>query len=148
MSTPTTSPVPDSISELEAQLERQRAALASDLEQLGARVAPAALKAQAAASVRQAGRDAADRATSAVVAVKDRAVDGALALKEQVADLLAPYTDCSSTGTCPLRQVPDAVTDLLDRARSGEPRALALTTGAAALLAGAGFLAVRKALRS
>lgn len=161
---PAPAPAP-TIEEMEAALIARRERLAVDMEVLGTRLAPEALKTQArdtarataawtrttarivADRARTAARDAADRARdsarSAVdragAAARDAAVDAGRSVKSVIAGLRP-----SSEEPGPAQRL----ARLLDDARDGDPRSLAVVTGAAMALAGLSVAALVKAVRS
>lgn len=161
---PAPAPAP-TIEEMEAALIARRERLAVDMEVLGTRLAPEALKTQArdtarataawtrttarivADRARTAARDAADRARdsarSAVdragAAARDAAVDAGRSVKSVIAGLRP-----GSEEPGPAQRL----ARLLDDARDGDPRSLAVVTGAAMALAGLSVAALVKAVRS
>ena len=161
---PAPAPAP-TIEEMEAALIARRERLAVDMEVLGTRLAPEALKTQArdtarataawtrttarivADRARTAARDAADRAKdsarSAVdragAAARDAAVDAGRSVKSVIAGLRP-----GSEEPGPAQRL----ARLLDDARDGDPRSLAVVTGAAMALAGLSVAALVKAVRS
>ena len=161
---PAPAPAP-TIEEMEAALIARRERLAVDMEVLGTRLAPEALKTQArdtarataawtrttarivADRARTAARDAADRARdsarSAVdragAAARDAAADAGRSVKSVIAGLRP-----GSEEPGPAQQL----ARLLDDARDGDPRSLAVVTGAAMALAGLSVAALVKAVRS
>lgn len=161
---PAPAPAP-TIEEMEAALIARRERLAVDMEVLGTRLAPEALKTQArdtarataawtrttarivADRARTAARDAADRARdsarSAVdragAAARDAAADAGRSIKSVIAGLRP-----GSEEPGPAQRL----ARLLDDARDGDPRSLAVVTGAAMALAGLSVAALVKAVRS
>lgn len=161
---PAPAPAP-TIEEMEAALIARRERLAVDMEVLGTRLAPEALKTQArdtarataawtrttarivADRTRTAARDAADRARdsarSAVdragAAARDAAADAGRSVKSVIAGLRP-----GSEEPGPAQRL----ARLLDDARDGDPRSLAVVTGAAMALAGLSVAALVKAVRS
>ena len=161
---PAPAPAP-TIEEMEAALIARRERLAVDMEVLGTRLAPEALKTQArdtarataawtrttapivADRARTAARDAADRARdsarSAVdragAAARDAAADAGRSVKSVIAGLRP-----GSEEPGPAQRL----ARLLDDARDGDPRSLAVVTGAAMALAGLSVAALVKAVRS
>ena len=153
------------IEKMEAALVARRERLAVDMEVLGTRLAPEALKTQAkdtartttawtkttarimANQARTAARDAADRARdsawSAVdragAAARDAAADAGRSVKSVIAGLRP-----GSEEPGPAQRL----ARLLDDARDGDPRSLAVVTGAAMALAGLSVAALVKAVRS
>lgn len=147
-----------SIQDLEIALEVQRAQLARDLEELGSRLAPAALKEQVASSARQAARQAqrsvAEAATSVKDTVKDTACQAATSVRERVEDtLMAPTTSAGSTGsTCSTGSSgstcsPCRIRQVLSDAAAGDRRSLAIATVGVVVLAGVSALALTRANR-
>lgn len=161
---PAPAPAP-TIEEMEAALIARRERLAVDMEVLGTRLAPEALKTQArdtarataawtrttarivADRARAAARDAADRARdsarSAVdragAAARDAAADAGRSIKSVIAGLRPGSEEPSPA---------QRLARLLDDARDGDPRSLAVVTGAAMALAGLSVAALVKAVRS
>lgn len=161
---PAPAPAP-TIEEMEAALIARRERLAVDMEVLGTRLAPEALKTQArdtarataawtrttarivADRARTAARDAADRARdsarSAVdragAAARDAAADAGRSIKSVIAGLRPGSEEPSPA---------QRLARLLDDARDGDPRSLAVVTGAAMALAGLSVAALVKAVRS
>ena len=150
---PAAAPAP-TIEEMEAALVARRERLAVDMEVLGTRLAPEALKTQArdtarataawtrttarivADRARTAARDAADRAR---VAARDAAADAGRSIKSAIAGLRP-----GSGRPGPAQHL----TRLLNDARDGDPRSLAIVTGAAMTLTGLSAVALVKAVRS
>ena len=150
---PAAAPAP-TIEEMEAALVARRERLAVDMEVLGTRLAPEALKTQARDTARTtaawarttartvadrtktAARDAADRAR---VAARDAAADAGRSIKSAIAGLRP-----GSGRPGPAQHL----TRLLNDARDGDPRSLAVVTGAAMALAGLSVAALVKAVRS
>ena len=128
---PAPAPAP-TIEEMEAALVARRERLAVDMEVLGTCLAPEALKARA----RDTARDAADRAR---VAARDAAADAGRSVKSVIAGLRP-----GSEEPGPAQRL----ARLLDDARDGDPRSLAIVTGAAMALAGLSVVALVKAVRS
>ena len=150
---PAPAPAP-TIEEMEAALIARRERLAVDMEVLGTRLAPEALKTQArdtaratAAWTRTTARIVADRARdsarSAVdragAAARDAAADAGRSVKSVIAGLRP-----GSEEPGPAQRL----ARLLDDARDGDPRSLAIVTGAAMALAGLSVVALVKAVRS
>ena len=150
---PAPAPAP-TIEEMEAALIARRERLAVDMEVLGTRLAPEALKTQArdtaratAAWTRTTARIVADRARdsarSAVdragAAARDAAADASRSVKSVIAGLRP-----GSEEPGPAQRL----ARLLDDARDGDPRSLAVVTGAAMALAGLSVAALVKAVRS
>ena len=150
---PAAAPAP-TIEEMEAALVARRERLAVDMEVLGTRLAPEALKTQArdtaratAAWTRTTARIVADRARdsarSAVdragAAARDAAADAGRSVKSVIAGLRP-----GSEEPGPAQRL----ARLLDDARDGDPRSLAIVTGAAMALAGLSVVALVKAVRS
>ena len=139
---PAAAPAP-TIEEMEAALVARRERLAVDMEVLGTCLAPEALKARA----RDTARDAADRAKTAArdaadrarVAARDAAADAGRSIKSAIAGLRP-----GSGRPGPAQHL----TRLLNDARDGDPRSLAIVTGAAMALAGLSVVALVKAVRS
>ena len=150
---PAAAPAP-TIEEMEAALVARRERLAVDMEVLGTCLAPEALKARARDTARDAAdrakdsarsaaaltgaaaRDAADRAR---VAARDAAADAGRSIKSAIAGLRP-----GSGRPGPAQHL----TRLLNDARDGDPRSLAIVTGAAMTLAGLSVVALVKAVRS
>ena len=161
---PAPAPAP-TIEEMEAALVARRERLAVDMEVLGTCLAPEALKARARDTARDAAdrakdsarsaaaltgaaaRDAADRAKTAArdaadrarVAARDAAADAGRSIKSAIAGLRP-----GSGRPGPAQHL----TRLLNDARDGDPRSLAIVTGAAMALAGLSVVALVKAVRS
>ena len=161
---PAAAPAP-TIEEMEAALVARRERLAVDMEVLGTCLAPEALKARARDTARDAAdrakdsarsaaaltgaaaRDAADRARVAArdaadrarVAARDAAADAGRSIKSAIAGLRP-----GSGRPGPAQHL----TRLLNDARDGDPRSLAIVTGAAMALAGLSVVALVKAVRS
>ena len=161
---PAPAPAP-TIEEMEAALVARRERLAVDMEVLGTCLAPEALKARARDTARDAAdrakdsarsaaaltgaaaRDAADRAKTtardaadrARVAARDAAADAGRSIKSAIAGLRP-----GSGRPGPAQHL----TRLLNDARDGDPRSLAIVTGAAMALAGLSVVALVKAVRS
>ena len=161
---PAAAPAP-TIEEMEAALVARRERLAVDMEVLGTCLAPEALKARARDTARDAAdrakdsarsaavltgaaaRDAADRAKTAArdavdrarVAARDAAADAGRSIKSAIAGLRP-----GSGRPGPAQHL----TRLLNDARDGDPRSLAIVTGAAMALAGLSVVALVKAVRS
>ena len=161
---PAPAPAP-TIEEMEAALVARRERLAVDMEVLGTCLAPEALKARARDTARDAAdrakdsarsaaaltgaaaRDAADRAKTAArdaadrarVAARDAAADAGRSVKSVIAGLRP-----GSEEPGPAQRL----ARLLDDARDGDPRSLAVVTGAAMALAGLSVAALVKAVRS
>ena len=150
---PAAAPAP-TIEEMEAALVARRERLAVDMEVLGTCLAPEALKARARDTARDAAdrakdsarsaaaltgaaaRDAADRAR---VAARDAAADAGRSIKSAIAGLRP-----GSGRPGPAQHL----TRLLNDARDGDPRSLAIVTGAAMTLTGLSAVALVKAVRS
>lgn len=139
---PAPAPAP-TIEEMEAALIARRERLAVDMEVLGTRLAPEALKTQAkdtarttAAWTRTAARIVADRAKTAA---RDAAADAGRSVKSVIAGLRP-----GSEEPGPAQRL----ARLLDDARDGDPSSLAIVTGAAMALAGLSGVALVKAVRS
>ena len=161
---PAPAPAP-TIEEMEAALVARRERLAVDMEVLGTCLAPEALKARARDTARDAAdrakdsarsaaaltgaaaRDAADRAKTAArdaadrakTAARDAAADAGRSIKSAIAGLRP-----GSGRPGPAQHL----TRLLNDARDGDPRSLAIVTGAAMALAGLSVVALVKAVRS
>lgn len=161
---PAAAPAP-TIEEMEAALVARRERLAVDMEVLGTCLTPEALKARARDTARDAAdrakdsarsaaaltgaaaRDAADRAKTAArdaadrarVAARDAAADAGRSIKSAIAGLRP-----GSGRPGPAQHL----TRLLNDARDGDPRSLAIVTGAAMALAGLSVVALVKAVRS
>ena len=153
------------IEEMEAALIARRERLAVDMEVLGTRLAPEALKTQArdtarataawtrttarivADRARTAARDAADRARDSARSAVDRAGaaarDAAAGAGRSVKSVIAGLRPGSEEPSPAQR-----LARLLDDARDGDPRSLAVVTGAAMALAGLSVAALVKAVRS
>ena len=143
---PAAAPAP-TIEEMEAALVARRERLAVDMEVLGTCLAPEALKARARDTARDAAdrakdsarsaaaltgaaaRDAADRAR---VAARDAAADAGRSIKSVIAGLRPGSGRPGSA---------QHLTRLLNDARDGDPRSLAIVTGAAMALAGLSVVA-------
>lgn len=161
---PAPAPAP-TIEEMEAALVARRERLAVDMEVLGTRLAPEALKTQArdtaratAAWTRTTARIVADRARTAARDAADRARDSArsavdragAAARDAAADAGRSVKSVIA-GLRPGSEEPgpaQRLARLLDDARDGDPRSLAVVTGAAMALAGLSVAALVKAVRS
>ena len=161
---PAAAPAP-TIEEMEAALVARRERLAVDMEVLGTRLAPEALKTQArdtaratAAWTRTTARIVADRARTAARDAADRARDSArsavdragAAARDAAADAGRSVKSVIA-GLRPGSEEPgpaQRLARLLDDARDGDPRSLAVVTGAAMALAGLSVAALVKAVRS
>ena len=161
---PAPAPAP-TIEEMEAALIARRERLAVDMEVLGTRLAPEALKTQArdtarttAAWARTAARIVADRTKTAARDAADRARDSArsavdragAAARDAAADAGRSVKSVIA-GLRPGSEEPgpaQRLARLLDDARDGDPRSLAVVTGAAMALAGLSVAALVKAVRS
>lgn len=161
---PAPAPAP-TIEEMEAALVARRERLAVDMEVLGTRLAPEALKTQAkdtarttAAWTRSTARIVADRAKTAARDAADRAKDSArsaadragAAARDAAADAGRSVKSVIA-GLRPGSEEPgpaQRLARLLDDARDGDPRSLAVVTGAAMALAGLSVAALVKAVRS
>ena len=161
---PAPAPAP-TIEEMEAALVARRERLAVDMEVLGTRLAPEALKTQAkdtarttAAWTRTAARIVADRTKTAARDAADRAKDSArsavdragAAARDAAADAGRSVKSVIA-GLRPGSEEPgpaQRLARLLDDARDGDPRSLAVVTGAAMALAGLSVAALVKAVRS
>lgn len=161
---PAPAPAP-TIEEMEAALIARRERLAVDMEVLGTRLAPEALKTQArdtaratAAWTRTTARIVADRARTAARDAADRAKDSArsaadragAAARDAAADAGRSIKSVIA-GLRPGSEEPgpaQRLARLLDDARDGDPRSLAVVTGAAMALAGLSVAALVKAVRS
>lgn len=161
---PAPAPAP-TIEEMEAALIARRERLAVDMEVLGTRLAPEALKTQArdtaratAAWTRTTARIVADRARTAARDAADRAKDSArsaadragAAARDAAADAGRSVKSVIA-GLRPGSEEPgpaQRLARLLDDARDGDPRSLAIVTGAAMALAGLSVAALVKAVRS
>ena len=139
---PAPAPAP-TIEEMEAALVARRERLAVDMEVLGTRLAPEALKTQArdtarttAAWTRSTARIVADRAGAAA---RDAAADAGRSIKSVIAGLRPGSEEPSPA---------QRLARLLDDARDGDPSSLAIVTGAAMALAGLSGVALVKAVRS
>ena len=161
---PAPAPAP-TIEEMEAALIARRERLAVDMEVLGTRLAPEALKTQArdtarttAAWTRTTARIVADRARTAARDAADRARDSArsavdragAAARDAAADAGRSVKSVIA-GLRPGSEEPgpaQRLARLLDDARDGDPRSLAVVTGAAMALAGLSVAALVKAARS
>ena len=161
---PAPAPAP-TIEEMEAALIARRERLAVDMEVLGTRLAPEALKTQAkdtvrttAAWTRTAARIVADRAKTAARDAADRAKDSArsaadragAAARDAAADAGRSIKSVIA-GLRPGSEEPgpaQRLARLLDDARDGDPRSLAIVTGAAMTLTGLSAVALVKAVRS
>lgn len=161
---PAPAPAP-TIEEMEAALIARRERLAVDMEVLGTRLAPEALKTQAkdtaratAAWTRTTARIVADRARTAARDAADRARDSArsavdragAAARDAAADAGRSVKSVIA-GLRPGSEEPgpaQRLARLLDDVRDGDPRSLAVVTGAAMALAGLSVAALVKAVRS
>ena len=161
---PAPAPAP-TIEEMEAALIARRERLAVDMEVLGTRLAPEALKTQAkdtarttAAWTRSTARIVADRAKTAARDAADRAKDSArsavdragAAARDAAADAGRSVKSVIA-GLRPGSEEPgpaQRLARLLDDARDGDPRSLAIVTGAAMTLTGLSAVALVKAVRS
>ena len=161
---PAPAPAP-TIEEMEAALIARRERLAVDMEVLGTRLAPEALKTQArdtarttAAWARTTARTVADRTKTAARTTADRAKDSArsavdragAAARDAAADAGRSVKSVIA-GLRPGSEEPgpaQRLARLLDDARDGDPRSLAVVTGAAMALAGLSVAALVKAVRS
>ena len=161
---PAPAPAP-TIEEMEAALIARRERLAVDMEVLGTRLVPEALKTQArdtaratAAWTRTTARIVADRARTAARDAADRARDSArsavdragAAARDAAADASRSVKSVIA-GLRPGSEEPgpaQRLARLLDDARDGDPRSLAVVTGAAMALAGLSVAALVKAVRS
>lgn len=143
-----------SIEEMEAALVARRERLAVDMEVLGTRLAPEALKTQAkdtarttAAWARTTARTVADRAKDSVRSAVDRAgaaaCDAAADAGRSVKSVIAGLRPGSEEPSPAQR-----LARLLDDARDGDPSSLAIVTGAAMTLTGLSAVALVKAVRS
>lgn len=139
---PAPAPAP-TIEEMEAALVARRERLAVDMEVLGTRLAPEALKTQArdtarttAAWTRSTARIVADRTKTAA---RDAAADAGRSIKSVIAGLRPGSEEPSPA---------QRLARLLDDARDGDPSSLAIVTGAAMALAGLSGVALVKAVRS
>ena len=161
---PAPAPAP-TIEEMEAALIARRERLAVDMEVLGTRLAPEALKTQArdtaratAAWTRTTARIVADRARTAARDAADRARDSARSAVDRAG---AAARDAAADAGRSVRSViaglrpgseepgpAQRLARLLDDARDGDPRSLAVVTGAAMALAGLSVAALVKAVRS
>lgn len=138
-STETPPPAPERTpEEIEAELVARRAQLAADIEQLTQRVAPEVLQAQAKAisnqaqeSFRAAASEASEHARGVVESLREHAANGTLG--ELAADTV--------------RSCKESAQRLLDDAREGDPRSLAVVTSAAVCLVSLSFYALGKAMR-
>ena len=161
---PAPAPAP-TIEEMEAALVARRERLAVDMEVLGTRLAPEALKTQArdtarttAAWARTTARTVADRTKTAARDAADRAKDSArsavdragAAARDAAADAGRSVKSVIA-GLRPGSEEPgpaQRLARLLDDARDGDPRSLAIVTGAAMTLTGLSVVALVKAVRS
>ena len=161
---PAAAPAP-TIEEMEAALVARRERLAVDMEVLGTRLAPEALKTQArdtarttAAWARTTARTVADRTKTAARDAADRAKDSArsavdragAAARDAAADAGRSVKSVIA-GLRPGSEEPgpaQRLARLLDDARDGDPRSLAIVTGAAMTLTGLSAVALVKAVRS
>ena len=161
---PAAAPAP-TIEEMEAALVARRERLAVDMEVLGTRLAPEALKTQArdtarttAAWARTTARTVADRTKTAARDAADRAKDSArsavdragAAARDAAADAGRSVKSVIA-GLHPGSEEPgpaQRLARLLDDARDGDPRSLAIVTGAAMTLTGLSAVALVKAVRS
>lgn len=162
----TTEKTTASVEEIEAALATRRAALTEDLEVLGTRLAPAALRNQAT----QAGQDALHQARSQVEELRGNLTDRVHSLLTRDGHTAVPALAGAygivpgqvpagrdlggrrtQVGTVfepsPLRRVQERLQRLVDDARDGDPTSLAVVTGAVLALAGLSAVAVVKAVR-
>lgn len=158
------------VEELETTLAARRTALATDLERLGARMAPPALKAQAAEASQQVASQARDRIQAlrqdvttrvrSLVSSDDGAAGGQAAGAAAAAYGIVPEHPATAADLGGLRtevgtvfepstarHLQARVSRLLDDARDGDPTSLAIITGAALALAGISVAAVVAAVR-
>ena len=138
---PAAAPASLTVEEIEAQLAERRRTLSRDLEDLGFRLAPTSLKAQA----RQAADEAQVRVRAGLAELKERAQDAADTARDKAEDAV---DELGSSGQAGAASPADRARRLLDDAADGDPRSLAIVTGAALALAGLSLYAVVKALRS
>lgn len=142
------------IKEMEATLVARRERLAVDMEVLGTCLAPEALKARARTAARNAADRARDTARSAAAltgaAARDAADRAGAAVRGAAADA-GRSVKSAVAGLCPGSEGPgpaQRLSRLLDDARDGDPRSLAIVTGTAMTLAGLSAVALVKAVRS
>ncbi|RJF41920.1 DUF3618 domain-containing protein [Actinomyces sp. 2119] len=142
-----------SVEEIAADLEARRRALASDVDEVAARLAPASLKRMA----QETADAAAASLRSRTQALRERAEE----LTSQ-AGLTSPPHSASvyggDPGTPPLTEAAPGATEpltlsqrltrLLDDARDGDPVSLAVVTAAGLTVAGLGILTLTRVIRS
>lgn len=150
---PAAAPAP-TIEEMEAALVARRERLAVDMEVLGTCLAPEALKARARDTARDAADRAKDSARSAAALTGAAARDAADRAKTAARDAAADAGRNIKSAIAGLRPgsgrpgPAQHLTRLLNDARDGDPRSLAIVTGAAMALAGLSVVALVKAVRS
>ena len=150
---PAPAPAP-TIEEMEAALVARRERLAVDMEVLGTCLAPEALKARARDTARDAADRAKDSARSAAALTGAAARDAADRAKTAARDAAADAGRSIKSAIAGLRPgsgrpgPAQHLTRLLNDARDGDPRSLAIVTGAAMALAGLSVVALVKAVRS
>ncbi len=150
---PAAAPAP-TIEEMEAALVARRERLAVDMEVLGTCLAPEALKARARDTARDAADRAKDSARSAAALTGAAARDAADRAKTAARDAAADAGRSIKSAIAGLRPgsgrpgPAQHLTRLLNDARDGDPRSLAIVTGAAMALAGLSVVALVKAVRS
>lgn len=138
---PAAAPTLLTVEEIEARQAERRRRLSHDLEDLGFRLAPTSLKTQA----RHVADEAKVRVRAGLTELRDRAQDAADAAREKAEDLVDDLGPADQAGAA---SPADRARRLLDDAADGDPRSLAIVTGAALALAGLSLYAVVKALRS
>lgn len=150
---PAAAPAP-TIEEMEAALVARRERLAVDMEVLGTCLTPEALKARARDTARDAADRAKDSARSAAALTGAAARDAADRAKTAARDAAADAGRSIKSAIAGLRPgsgrpgPAQHLTRLLNDARDGDPRSLAIVTGAAMALAGLSVVALVKAVRS
>ena len=150
---PAAAPAP-TIEEMEAALVARRERLAVDMEVLGTCLAPEALKARARDTARDAADRAKDSARSAAALTGAAARDAADRAKTAARDAAADAGRSIKSAIAGLRPgsgrpgPAQHLTRLLNDARDGDPRSLAIVTGAAMALTGLSAVALVKAVRS
>lgn len=150
--------------EIEAVLSDRRATLLHDVEALSARLAPEALEASARAEARALADAAKASARARVEELRERANVGVARLRARVGlggqddplvheeDEYSDYGSYEDYDERPARFSPAVVRDRVARlfadARDGDPTSLAIVTGAALVLTGAGVVAAVRAVRT
>lgn len=137
---------------LEAALAVRRASLAADLTDLGTRLAPQTLMAQASASAHGVAAQARAGFSSAFASRSDdaSAARPAFASRPDDGARSGGAARCGAGGAAALaspRALLARLNRLLDDARDGDPASLGLVTAAALVLAGVSAVALVKAVR-